>query len=229
MRASVGLLLAAAACASPRPVSAPPAAVSHIIVGADAVRVDGAPVARLEDGVFPASERARRFEILRVVEALRATCAATGKNPMVDVDGSLPYETLFGLTFSMARAGCRGVDLRLASQAGTVAHRFPRSTDGVAPSDGPPVGGDLGLTMSISATSVTLWSRDGKLGSEGSPMVLDEPSTPARAQRLTAALRRIVDARWPGASGERRSQADRQIDVRADATLRAADLLPLLR
>ncbi|NOU33491.1 MAG: PEGA domain-containing protein, partial [Polyangiaceae bacterium] len=53
--------------------------------------------------------------------------------------------------------------------------------------------------------------------------------TPARAQRLTAALRRIVDARWPGASGERRSHADRQIDVRADATLRAADLLPLLR
>ena len=114
------LLLGLAACW--RGTSTPPAPASvAVVVEQTVVRVDGRIVAQLERGRLrvPADGEPA---VPALAAALRQPCGALGAAD-VQIDGAVPYATLFALVYNLGHSGCTTLTLHLPGAAWSVPHR----------------------------------------------------------------------------------------------------------
>jgi len=105
-----------------REPAAPPAPTSVAVVVEQAVvRVDGRIVAQLERGRLRVPESGEPV-VAALADALRAPCGALGVAD-VQIDGAVPYATLFALMYNLGHSGCATMMLRLPGAAWSVPHR----------------------------------------------------------------------------------------------------------
>lgn len=114
------LLLGLAACWRAEPAPPAPKLVA-VVADVREVRVDGRVVVQLERGRLRVPEGAPPV-VAALAAALREPCAALGVAD-VQLDGGLPYATLFALMYNLGEARCATMTLRLAGAAWTVPHR----------------------------------------------------------------------------------------------------------
>ena len=114
------LLLGVAACWRGAASPAAPTRVA-VVVDRDRIQVDGRTVATLERGRLRVPATGEPV-VDALAVALRAPCGALGVAD-VQIDGAVPYATLFALMYNLGHAGCATMTLRLPGLAWTVPHR----------------------------------------------------------------------------------------------------------
>lgn len=195
-------------CERKEPSSAPPDGRVVVAVTAGEIRVDDEVVFAI-----PADDSLAEGEIAALVSALARRCGSTWAT--IVVDGDVRYGTLFPVTFSVRRAGCRNFDLRQRGGA-TIVHPadYPDRTTERDPA-APPLGGKLALTITV--------TRDRLQMSSGTHELFREFD---RAAGLGGALGELVTDCWPTAA---RTVEDEQVFVVARREVSMDRLLPVLQ
>jgi biopolymer transport protein ExbD len=199
------------------------AATPAITATRSSIVIDGKKVLALVNGA-PDAKDLDGLKLPRVTSYLEALAAQTTKGSAhrprlaLAIDPQLPYSMLAELIYSAQQAGWH--DLGIVVVVGGKPMIIPISLPDAMPPDAA-----LGMTLSIKADELDLWSTSGVEGT------LDQPiAAVTKPSALAAALDEVVTRHWP--AGTTRPAATRRIVVIADdavAMQQVVDALAVVR